>query len=481
MLHFLRSSWLHSFLFRSNLDLLAPSEFFTLLSMATIPLGPKLPSVLQLFNWVYRPIPFMRACARRYGDCFTLRLPNNPPIVFFSDPEGIKEIFTGDPEKLPAGESRAILRPVVGQHSLLLLDGARHRQQRKLMMPPFHGERMYAYGEVMRSVTDHIIDRWPMRQRFPLQPEMQAVTLDVILRTVFGVEEGAELMRLRARLTEFLTLGTSPLRLALSQFPRLQFLFRPITNSERMQQLLQEVDELLYAQIARRRTANGAGSDDVLTLLIEARDEAGQQMSDVELRDELITLLLAGHETTATSLSWAFHWILQRADVQERLHGELRQAGEVGKIPVQDIAKLEYLDAVIKETQRMLPIIPLVPRVLHESMRLGGRDLPANVVVAPCTYLTHHRPDLWANPDQFDPDHFIGRRLSPYEFFPFGGGIRFCLGAAFAMYEMKIVLAQVLSRVALRPAPGHAVHVVRRGVTFAPSAGMPVVLEQLAA
>jgi cytochrome P450 len=401
--------------------------------------------------------------------------------VFFSDPEGIKEIFTGDPEKLPAGESRAILRPLVGQYSLLLLDGARHRQQRKLMMPPFHGERMHAYGEVMRTVTDRIIDRWPSGQPFPLQPEMQAITLDVILRTVFGIDEGAALTQLRDRLTELLILSTNPLRLALSQFPRLQFLFRSVTNPQRLQELLQEVDRLLYAQIAQRRAADHSGRDDVLSMLIEARDEAGQQMSDIELRDELITLLVAGHETTATSLAWAFHWILQRPDVQDKLHAELREAGEAGKIPPQQIAKLEYLDAVIKETQRLLPIIPLVPRVLHEPMRLGGRDLPAGVVVAPCTYLTHHRPDLWPNPDQFDPDRFLGRRLSPYEFFPFGGGIRFCLGAAFAIYEMKIVLAQVLSRVALRPAPGRTVRVVRRGVTFAPSAGMPVVLERLAA
>lgn len=448
--------------------------------MITLPPGPKLPAVLQLFNWVYRPIPFMRACAHRYGDCFTIHFPNNPPIVFFSDPEGIKEIFTGDPEKLPAGESRAILRPLVGQYSLLLLDGARHRQQRKLMMPSFHGERMQAYGEVMQTVTNQIIDRWPKKQPFPLQPEMQAITLDVILRTVFGIDEGAALTQLRDRLAELLTLSTSPLRLALSQFPRLQIFFRPITNSQRLQELLQEVDTLLYAQIAQRRAADSFGRDDVLTMLIEARDDTGQQMSDIELRDELITLV-AGHETTATSLAWAFHWILQRSDVQDKLHAELRRASATGTISPQAIAKLDYLDAVIKETQRLLPILPLVPRVLHESMRLGGRDLPAGVVVAPCTYLTHHRSDLWTNPDHFEPERFVGRRLSPYEFFPFGGGIRFCLGATFAIYEMKIVLAQVLSRVALRSAPGHTVRVVRRGVTFAPSAGLPVVLEPLAA
>jgi cytochrome P450 len=216
-------------------------------------------------------------------------------------------------------------------------------------------------------------------------------------------------------------------------------------------------------------------------MLIEARDEAGQPMSDAELRDELITLLVAGHETTATSLAWAFHLILQHPAVREKLRAELRQVIGSGPVAPQHAAKLEYLDATIKETQRLNPILPLVGRRLHEPMCIGGRDLPAGVVVAPCIYLTHHRPDLWPNPDRFDPDRFLGKRPSPYEFFPFGGGIRHCLGAAFAIYEMKIVLAQVLSRVGLRPAPGHTVRVMRRGITFAPSAGMPVILDAPAA
>lgn len=204
-------------------------------------------------------------------------------------------------------------------------------------------------------------------------------------------------------------------------------------------------------------------------------------MTDVELRDELITMLVAGHETTATSLSWTFHQLLQHPEVLAELKNELRTVADGGPVMLQHINKLEYLDATIKEAQRLTPIVPLVGRLLHEPMRLGGRDLPAGVIAAPCIYLTHRQPDVWPNPDRFDPDHFLTKRPSPYEFFPFGGGNRYCLGAAFALYEMKIVLAQVFSRVTLRAAPGRAVRVVRRGVTFAPSEGMPVVLEALAA
>ena len=441
--------------------------------MTSVPLGPRLPAIVQLVNWIYRPIPFMEVCARRYVDCFTVHFPGNPPIVFFSDPEAVKEIFTGDPEKLPAGETRAILRPLVGQHSLLLLDGARHKHQRRLMMPPFHGERMQAYGEVMRAITDRVIESWPVGGPFPLQSQMQGITLDVILQTVYGIDEDADLARLRDRLTELLSLGANPLNL----LPWLQSILGPFTGRRRIEQLMREVDEILYTQIARRRAEGGAGREDVLAMLVEARDEVGQPMSDIELRDEMITFLVAGHETTATSLAWAFHLILQHPDVREKLQAELRKVAGSSPLAPQHIAKLEYLDATIKETQRLNPILPLVGRRLHEPMHIGGRDLPAGVVVAPCIYLTHRRPDLWPNPERFDPDRFLGKRPSPYEFFPFGGGVRHCLGAAFAIYEMKLVLAQVLSRVVLRPAPGHTVRVVRRGITFAPSAGMPVVLE----
>jgi cytochrome P450 len=443
----------------------------------TLPAGPKLPAGLQLLNWIYRPIAFMESCARRYGDCFVVRFPMNPPLVFFSAPEAIKDIFTGDPEKLPAGETRAILRPLVGQHSVLVTDGARHTQQRKLMMPPFHGERMHAYGEVMREITDRAIERWPVGKAFPIQPEMQDITLNVILRTVFGVEEGEELVHLRQLLTDMLTLSTNPLTL----LPWLPRLFGLLTGKKRIDQLMREIDQALFAEIAQRRAAGTAGRTDVLSLLLDARDEAGQPMSDVELRDQLITLLVAGHETTATSLSWTFHRLLQHPPVLEKLKHELQSVIGNGSLQPQHAQKLDYLDAVIKEAQRLIPIVPIVGRMLHEPLRIGGHDLPTGVVAAPCIYLTHHRTDLWPDPTRFDPDRFLGKRPSPYEFFPFGGGNRYCLGAAFALYEMKIVLAQVVSRVTLRSAPGHKVRMVRRGVTFAPSEGMPVVLESLAA
>jgi cytochrome P450 family 110 len=442
-----------------------------------LPPGPKLPPALQLLHWIFRPIPFMERCAQRYGDCFVVRLPLNAPFVTFSDPEAIKEIFTGDPEKLPAGETRAILKPLVGQHSVLVLDGAPHAQHRKLLMPPFHGERMQAYGEVMRDITDRAIERWPIGHIFPLQPGMQDITLNVILRTVFGIDEGAELTQLRAMLTELLTLGTNPL----TMIPWFPALLSPFTKRQRLLQLIEDVDKALYAAITKRRAAGTAGRTDILSMLIDARDEQGQPMTDVELRDELITMLVAGHETTATSLSWTFHQLLQHPEVLTRLKNELQTAANGGSVTLQSISKLEYLDATIKEAQRLTPIVPLVGRLLHEPMRIGGRDLPAGVVAAPCIYLTHRRADIWPNPERFDPTRFLTKRPSPYEFFPFGGGNRYCLGAAFALYEMKIVLAQVLSRGALRAAPGHSVHVVRRGVTFAPSEGMPVVLESVAA
>ena len=443
--------------------------------MTALPIGPKSPAVFQLLQWIYRPIPFMEECARRYGDCFTIRFPLNPPLVLFRHTEAVKEIFTGDPDTLLAGETRRLLRPLVGNHSLLLLDGAQHARHRRLMMPPFHGERMHAYGETMREITDRAIESWPVGCPFPFQSEMHGITLNIILRTVFGLDEAAEFARLRDRLTELLSLSSNPLTL----LPWLQGVIGPFTKRQRLLRLMQEVDEILFEQITQRRATSTTGRIDVLSMLIDARDENGQSLSDSELRDELITLLVAGHETTAASLAWTFHHILQRPDVRDNLQTELRRVVGSGPVASHHVSKLDYLDAVIKETQRLTPILWLLGRQLHTPLHVGGRNLPAGVIVALCVYLTHHRPDLWPNPNRFAPDRFLGKRPSPYEFFPFGGGARYCLGAAFALYEMKIVIAEVLSRVTLRAVPGHTVRVVRRGIVFAPSTEMPVVCEAL--
>ena len=452
--------------------------------MLELPPGPRTPSLVQLFNWVRRPIPFMEQCARQFGDSFTLRFPlfgrpgDRPEIVFLSDPEAVRDVFTGDEHDLLAGEANAtVLAPLLGEDSLLVLDGDRHLEERRLMMPPFHGERMQAYGTVMRDIAARVIDGWPVERPFPLHPHMQAITLDVILRTVFGLGEGAEMDRLRDLLVRLLAIAANPMAL----LPWLRFELGGLTPWGRLIRRSRHVDAVLYDEIRRRRSAAGDGRDDVLSMLLAARDEHGQPMGDQELRDEMITLLLAGHETSATSLCWVFHRVLRRPDVLARLRDELARVVGAGPLEAHHVPQLEYLDATIKETLRLNPIIPIVARRLRRPLRFGGRELPAGVIVAPCIYLTHRNPGAWPDPERFDPERFVGQRTSPYAFFPFGGGVRRCLGMAFALYEMKIVVAEVLRRVVLRAAPGTQVRVVRRGITFAPSAGMPVVVERRAA
>ena len=418
----------------------------------------------------------MRACAEAYGDAFTIRLIGAPPLVFFSQPAAIKEIFTGDPETLRAGRGNEILRPVFGPNSVLLLDGERHRRERKLLMPPFHGERMRLYGGIMREIVDRSIDGWPVEHVFPIHKQMQQITLDIILRTVFGVDEGEMLSRLRVLLVEFLRLvGSSPLLL----IRRLQVNLGPFTAWKRIGELGREINRLLYDEIARRKMAALEERTDIMAMLVAARDEDGQPMTDDEIRDEMITMLVAGHETTATSLSWVVHRLLQNPDVLATAQAEVASVFGYGSQGPEHLAEqlteLSYLDAVIKETARLDPILPIVTRYLETPMRIGDCDLPAGCVVSPCIYLTHRRPDVWPEPEAFKPERFVDRRVDPYTFFPFGGGLRHCLGAAFATYEMKVVLARLLLRVVLRPDPSHKVRVVRRSITFAPSGGLPVV------
>ena len=444
--------------------------------MPELPPGPRLPRVLQMLKWIKWPIPFMHACVAAYGDVFTMRLYGAPPFVFFSHPAAVREIFTGDPETLLAGRGNEVLRPVFGSNSVLLLDGARHRRERKLLMPPFHGDRMRLYGDIMRETVDRSIDGWPVEQVFPIHGYMQRITLDIILRAVFGVEEGDRLSRLRALLVVFLRLiGSSPVMLV----RQLQVDVGPLTAWRRIRRLQGEIDHLLYDEIARCRKEALDSRTDIMAMLVAARDEDGQAMSDEEIRDELVTLLVAGHETTATSLSWVVHRLLQNPEVLDTAQAELAAVTGNGSasdgLTAEQIGELKYLDAVIKETARLNPILPTVARYLEAPVRIGGHELPAGCLALPCVYLTHRRPDVWPEPEAFRPERFLDTRVDPYAFFPFGGGLRHCLGATFALYEMKIVLARVLSRVALKPAPDHTVRVVRRSITFAPSGGLPAI------
>ena len=454
------------------------------------------PSLLQLHQWVYRPIPFMEESARRYGESFVMQFPNAPPFLLTSNPEVIRQVFTGKPEDLYVGPVNRVMESIVGKNSLLLLDDQEHIRERRMMTPPFHGERMLAYGLSMRESANRAIDRWPVGKPFTLHEQFQDITLDIILKTVFGFAQGETFEHFRELFIRMLNLGSHNAVLLMSALlPPERMLKLLAVGREplhlgplkadmsrllpwaQLGRLMKEVDTYLYAEMDRRRAEGVEKREDVLSMLMQARDEDGQPMSDRALRDEAITLLAAGHETTATTLSWAVHRVLQHPDVEARLREELHQVAGTEPLAPEHVNRLEYLDATLKETLRLLPVAPAVGRVLQRPMKVGEWELPAGMAVMPCVYLTQRRPDLWPEPERFNPERFLGKRISPYEYFPFGGGARRCIGMAFATYEMRIIFAELLRRVKLRPATRAEARVGRRGVTLAPEGGVPVIVE----
>ena len=433
-----------------------------------LPPGPDAHPVLQMMRWVKNPLPVMEEAHRRFGDTFSLRLAGIPePLVLVSHPEVIKEVFALGPDQAHAGKANLVLKPFLGVHSLLLLDGAEHLRQRKMMLPAFHGERMHAYGRSMIELAHQSIDGWPIGRRFPVHAPMQRVTLQVIIRTVFGIGEGPRFAELADVLTRTLRVAAWPGLL----FDFMQRDLGPLSPWGRYKRLAERASAILRAEIRSARDKGTAGRTDVLAMMLDARDEGGRPLSEDEIHDELITLLIAGHETTATSLAWALRWILPDADLVRRLRGEIATADD----DPQALGKLELLDATVKEALRLQPIIPLVARVLQERFVFGGLDSPRGSVVAPSVHLVSRRPSLYPDPERFVPSRFLTFKPAPWEWLPFGGGLRRCIGAAFAMYEMKMVLAATLARVDAHVA-AREVRVKRRGVTLAPSEGLPVVV-----
>jgi cytochrome P450 len=420
-----------------------------------LPPGPDWSLARSMRTWWRRPLQTLEHCQARYGDMFTYRLPYEGKWVVVSSPEAIKQVFTGDPRLLHAGEANIVLLPVLGEHSVLLLDEPAHMKERKLMLPPFHGERMKAYGDVMAEVAADEIERWPGDRPMRMRPRMQAMTLEIILRAVFGVGEGERLNRLRDQLRRMLNMFSHPRRA----------IFMVLLGPERLRRFppfrrrLERVDRLLYEEIsARRGAADLAERDDILSLLLQARHEDGEPMTDRELRDELMTLLVAGHETTATGLSWAIELLAHHPEELDRLEADLAAGND------------EYLDAVIKETLRLRPVIALVLRKLVEPMEIGGRLLPAGVTVAPSIYLVHRNPEIYPEPERFRPERFIEQPAGTYTWIPFGGGVRRCLGAAFAEFEMAVVLRELVSRRRIQPV-GEPEHPVRSTITNVPNRG----------
>ncbi len=430
-------------------------------------LPPSLPQspIVQFYRWAKTPIAFLDECHQRLGEPFTIRWPGAPPTVVFSHPDQVKEILAGDGNVFYGGVSNAITGPVVGKQSIFLSDGDVHTYLRRLVAPPFTGARMRAYGDVMREIADEAVARWPRGKPFQINPAVHEISLDVVMRTIFGVEKGENFERLRSLCLQVMSRSEF--------FPLIQAklgLFRPV---------LSQIDAILYAEIARSRAeaAQGIERQDVLHLLVSARDEAGKPLSDQALRDNLVTLLLAGHETTATTLAWTFYRLTKHPEVLEKAREEIARVVGKGPVKPDDVVKLEYLEGVIKETLRLFPILPLMARDLQAPARIGDWDLPKDTCVIASTYLTHRRPDVWPDPERFDPMRFVGTRVSPYAFYPFGGGTRLCVGMSFAYYEMKIVIAQALTKIVPRPVPGFEPRVIRTSTVLAPSDGMPVILE----
>jgi cytochrome P450 len=425
-----------------------------------LPPGPGWSLPRSTMRWWRRPLQTLEECRARYGDMFTYRMAHEGTWVFVSDPDAIKQVFTGDPRLLHAGAANIALLPVLGEHSVLLLDEPEHMKERKLMLPPFHGKRMKAYGEVMSQVAAEEIDRWPGDEPVRMRPRMQAMTLEIILRAVFGVDEGEGLNRLRDQLRRTLNLLSDPRRA----------IFMVLLGPDRLRRFppfrrqMERIDRLLYEEISARRGATDlAERDDILSLLLQASHEDGRPMSDRELRDELMTLLVAGHETTATGLSWAIELLARHPEPLSRLEDSVAAGDDT------------YLDAVIKETLRLRPVIALVLRKLMEPMEIGGRMLPAGVSVAPSIYLVHRNPEIYPEPERFRPERFIEQPAGTYTWIPFGGGVRRCLGASFAEFEMSVVLRELVARRKLSPAGGPE-HSVRSTITNVPNRGAEVLV-----
>ena len=446
-----------------------------------MPDGPQTPPLLQLTSWITRPLGFLDTCANRYGDCFTVKLSGSRTLVFFSHPQAIEQIFTAHPRQFDAGRANMILRPTLGDNSLLLLDGDRHSAQRQLLMPPFHGERMRAYSQLIFQVVEQVTSQWVEGQTVTVRPAMQAISLRLILQAVFGLDEGQRYQQLQQLLTSLLNLTTSPLMFALAFFPALMRDLGPLSPGGDFIRRKQQIDRLIYDEIQERRvetlpaTSRHPGND-ILTLLMSARDASDQPMTDEELRDELMTLLIAGHETTATALTWGLYWIHSLPEVKEKLLAELDTLGD--NPDKSAIARLPYLNAVCSETLRLYPIVIIAnPRIANSSVQIAGYEFESGTVLAPCIYLTHHREDLYPEPKQFKPERFLERQFSPYEYLPFGGGNRRCIGAAFALFEMKLALVSMLSRFDLSLVSDRPIYPTRRGVTMVPANGVQMVVQ----
>jgi cytochrome P450 len=414
-----------------------------------LPAGPASPASLQTARWLARPIRFLEDCRRAYGDAFSVMFKGfRTPLVIVSHPDVIRALYAERGHHMPPGR-QVTLKPLVGARSLLLLEGREHIERRKVMLPPFRGDRMRSYEDVMRESAQRELAAWPENREFAVHPSMQSITLDVILRAVFGVDDPERRNRLHELLGGLLAQTTS-------MSLQVQVLFGRMQPLEALQRQAKEIDDLLVEEIAERRAAPG---EDICSLLVQARFEDGTGMDDLEIRDQLMTLLMAGHETTATGLAWTLDLLTRHPDVlaKTRGHGD------------------EYRRAVVSESLRLRPVVPLAGRRLAVELEVDGLRLPVGTDVSPSMWLAHTRPDEYPEPYAFRPERFLDKPPSTYTWIPFGGGVRRCIGAPFAELEMRIVLEEILARFEIRAAGRRAEGIARRNVTFSPRHGTRIV------
>jgi cytochrome P450 len=406
-----------------------------------LPPGPRLPRLVQTLWMLRRPVSVQQRCQRRFGDCFTLRFIGQlGTTVHIADPAAVKMVFRGDPEVFRAGQANiraggqptAVLEPLLGERSVALLDGEPHLRRRRLILPLFHGERIQRYAELIREIATLELERWPKHQSFALGPRMQTITLEVMLRAVFGIEDATRLREVGPRLSR---LGRMTTGLGAAMLP---FAGRSPRSTKwapwvRLQRAIDSADELLFEEIRRRRSDPGTVErHDVLSMLLQARDENGDGLTDADVRDQLVTLLLAGRGTTAAAATSVVELLLGHPDARARLEEELSNGGTA------------YTDAAIKEALRLRPVLPAVGRRLAAPVVLNGYRLPAGVNVSPAIHLLHRRPDIYPAPNAFRPERFLEESPDGSQWIPFGGGTRRCIGASLAMLELRIIVSTIM-------------------------------------
>jgi cytochrome P450 family 110 len=438
----------------------------------------KTPPVIQKLQWIADPIKYMENAAQEYPDIFTADVVGfGDTVVFVSHPQAIQEMFTDDGNKFTVvGELNKIMSPLLGKSSIASLDGNLHKRRRQLLMPQFHGERMQAYGEQICNIAEKIWSQLPADKSFKAHDLTQEISLQVILQVIFGLHEGERKQKFKHLIPLLMEIFDSPFN---STFFMLSFLQKDLGNWTpwgRFLRLRQQVDELIYAEITERRKQANPDSIDILSLLMSATDEEGKLLTDKELRDELMILVFAGRETTANVMAWALYWIHKKPEIHQKLLQELNALGEFPD--AMSIFRLPFLTAVCNEAMRIYPPSPFtVPRVVQEPLELLGHKLQAGTVIQASIYLTHHREDLYPDSKQFKPERFLERQFSPFEFIPFGGGSRRCIGSALATFEIKLFLATILSHYQMELFDSQPEHLQRRGFLVGPARNVKMLMK----